>query len=88
MKTISLRLVVLALLVWLVACTKITQENFDKVRDGMSRSEVEAILGAPTEVSSAGVAGLSGTSASWTGEAGSITIQFFNDKVRMKRFTK
>ena len=83
-----LRLAPLVLLLVVTACSKITQENFDKVRDGMSRAEVEAILGTPTEVSSAGVAGLSGTSSTWKGEAGSITIQFFNDKVRMKRFTK
>lgn len=83
------RFAAVALIVLVVsACTKITQENFDKVADGMSRAEVEAILGAPTEASSAGIAGISGTSATWKGEVGTITIQFFNDKVRLKQFTK
>ena len=83
-----LRFIPVALLVLLAACSKITQENFDKVRDGMTRAEVESILGTPTESSSAGVAGISGGSATWKGEAGTITIQFFNDKVRMKQFSK
>ena len=83
-----LRIALPALLVALAACTKITQENFDKIRDGMTRAEVESILGTPSESSSAGVAGISGGSATWKGDAGTITIQFFNDKVRMKQFAK
>ena len=85
----SIRLALVALIaLTAAACSKITQENFDKVNDGMSRAEVEAILGAPTEAASAGIVGISGTSATWKGEAGTITIQFFNDKVRLKQFTK
>ncbi len=78
-----------ALIVMLAACSKVTQDNFAKIQDGMSRAEVEAILGRPAEASSGGLAGLTGTSATWKDKDGAaITIQFVNDKVRFKQFSK
>lgn len=37
------------------ACSKVSEENFAKVREGMSEQEVIALLGAPTESNSVSV---------------------------------
>jgi hypothetical protein len=36
-----------AVVLWQRQSSRITQENFDRIRDGMSRAEVEEILGSP-----------------------------------------
>lgn len=74
--------------VLLAACSKVTQENFARVQDGMSEQEVSAILGSPTESSSASVLGISGTTSKWTGGGAVITIRFVNGKVALKNFDK
>ena len=78
----------LAALFLLGACSKITQENFAQVRDGMSEQEVQAVLGSPTESSSVSVLGMSGTSSRWVAKDAVITVQFLNGKVRLKNFEK
>jgi len=79
--------IIMALL--LSACgSKISQENFNKIKDGMAEADVVNILGEPTESSSMGVAGLSGSSATWKYDKTTITIQFVNGKVALKNFTK
>jgi hypothetical protein len=79
--------IIMALL--LSACgSKISQENFNKIKDGMAEADVVNILGEPTESSSMGVAGLSGSSSTWKKDKTSITIQFVNGKVALKNFTK
>jgi hypothetical protein len=73
----------------LVACgSKLTQENFDKVKAGMTMEEVKAILGEPSETNSVGLGPLSGTSATWKDEKATISIQFVNNKVTMRNFNK
>jgi hypothetical protein len=72
----------------LVACSKITQENFAKIQDGMSEQEVIALLGTPTESNSVNVLGISGTSSRWVGGDAEITIRFVNGQVALKRFDK
>ena len=80
------------------ASSKISKANYDQVTNGMTESEVEAILGAPTQqgganvnLPSANVAGLDlqggkfgSTTKTWTQGSDTITVQFVNDKV----FTK
>ena len=83
-----LRALAIALLLVASACSKVTQENFAKVRDGMSEQEVQAVLGNPTESSSVSVLGLSGTSSRWVAKDAVITVQFVNGKVRLKNFEK
>jgi hypothetical protein len=83
-----LRSWVLLALLALAACSKVTQENFGKIRDGMSEQEVQAILGSPTESSSVSVLGLSGTSSRWATKDAVITVQFVNGKVRLKNLEK
>jgi len=72
----------------LAACSRITQDNFAKVQDGMTEQDVSAILGSPTETSSSSLLGISGTSSTWRGGDAVITIRFVNGKVALKSFDK
>lgn len=77
-----------AAIVLLAACSKVTQENFARIQDGMSEQEVAAILGSPSESSTTSVLGISGTSSKWAGGDATITIRFVNGKVALKNFDK
>lgn len=79
---------ILCALVLLAGCSKVTQENFARIQDGMPEQEVLAILGRPGESSNITVLGLSGTSSKWTAKDAEISIQFVNGKVRVKSFDK
>ena len=70
----------------LAACSKVSQENFAKIQNGMSEQEVAAILGSPGESSSSSVLGISSTASKWTGGDAVITIRFVNGKVALKSF--
>ena len=78
----------LAAFLLLAACSKVTQENFGKIQDGMSEQEVQALLGKPRESSNITVLGLSGTSSRWAADEGTIAVQFVNGKVRAKSFER
>ena len=78
----------IAAVLLLAACSKVSQENFSRIRDGMSEQEVAAILGSPTETSSTSVLGVSGTSSKWAAADAAITIRFVNGKVALKSFEK
>ena len=84
----NLRALALAAILLLAACSKITQDNFAKIQDGMTEQEVTAILGSPTESSSGSILGISGTSSKWTGGDAVITIRFVNGKVAVRNFDK
>ena len=77
-----------AALLLLAACSRVTQENFAKIQDGMTEQEVQAILGSPAETSSSSILGISGTSSTWKGGDAAITIRFVNGKVALKSFDK
>lgn len=69
-------------------CSRINQTNFQKVQDDMTYEQVVAILGAPTETKSVGIGPLSATTAEWRDSKGAlISIQFLNDKVKLKSFS-
>ena len=72
----------------IAACSKITQENFAKVQEGMGEQEVIALLGEPTESNSINVLGVSGTSSRWVGRDTVIDVRFVNGKVALKSFDK
>ncbi len=72
----------------LAACSKVTQENFAKIHDGMTEQQVAAILGGATETSSGSILGISGTSSIWRDGEATITVRFVNGKVAMKTFDK
>jgi hypothetical protein len=86
-RVFAIRSLFVALLL-LAGCAKVTQENFNRIQDGMSEQEVLAILGQPRESSNITVLGLSGTSSKWTAEGAVISVQFVNGKVRAKSFDK
>ncbi|VVC76620.1 hypothetical protein AQUSIP_19430 [Aquicella siphonis] len=72
----------------LLGCSKLSQENFDKIQTNMTMKEVIAILGEPTSSESINIAGISGTSAVWKDSNAEIDIQFLNDRVTVKAYSK
>jgi hypothetical protein len=78
----------LAVLLLLAGCSKVTQENFNKIQDGMSEQEVIGLLGTPSESNSVNVLGMSGTSSRWSSNDATITVRFVNGKVALKSFDK
>src|SRR5688572_23351557 len=78
----------LFLCIFLVACSRITQDNFAKINTNMTMKEVVAILGEPTNAESVNIAGISGTAATLKAKNAEINIQFLNDKVTVKTFSK
>ena len=72
----------------LAACSKVNQENFAKIQEGMSEQEVISLLGSPTESNSVNVLGISGTSSRWVGRDAVIDVRFVNGKVALKSFDK
>src|SRR5258708_6715413 len=81
--------VVAVLLLFLAACgARLSQENFDKVREGMSQKEVREILGEPVDASGASLLGLSSGEAVWKDDKTTITVHFLNDKVVSKQMSR
>ncbi|HEY3074346.1 MAG TPA: outer membrane protein assembly factor BamE [Burkholderiales bacterium] len=78
----------LLLILLLAACSKITQENYQKIEEGMTEGQVIAILGPPTESSSMSVLGVSGTLSRWVADDAAITIRFVNGRVGVKSYDK
>lgn len=72
----------------ILSCSKISQKNYDKINTNMTMQEVMTILGEPTNSESINIAGISGTSAVWKDQNGEIDIQFLNDRVAVKSFSK
>lgn len=76
----SLRsLALLTVCVVLAACSKINQENYSRLKSGMSKADVEQLLGTPTECSGA----LGMTSCTWGDQQSFISVQYAADKVLM-----
>jgi hypothetical protein len=80
--------VVLAALTLAGCGSRINQDNFEKVKTGMTLAQVKVILGNPTESSSVDVAVFSGTVSKWQAGDLTITIQFVNGKVVAKQLAK
>jgi len=76
----SLRyLAVLSCCVLLAACSKVNQDNYSKLETGMTKIEVERLLGGPTEC--AGALGVS--SCTWGDQQSVISVQYAGNKVLM-----
>ena len=63
----------------LAACSKVNQDNYSKLKPGMNKTEVESLLGSPSEC--AGALGMS--SCTWGDEQRFISVQYAGDKVMM-----
>jgi outer membrane protein assembly factor BamE (lipoprotein component of BamABCDE complex) len=74
-------LLVGATLLLLTACSKLTEDNLQKIHNGMTTDEVKAILGAPTDTQSGSALGISGTTYVYHTSASDVKITFLNDKV-------
>lgn len=72
----------------LFSCSKVTQENFEKIQTHMTIDQVISVLGKPTNSEKINLGGISGISAIWRDANGEIDIQFLNDKVIVKSFSK
>ena len=82
------RYALLGAVLLLSACSKATQANFDQVKEDMSKDEVIALLGEPTQAESGSMLGMSGASLVWEGDDVVISVQILNDKVVMKSLSK
>jgi hypothetical protein len=80
------RFMTLVLTLTLLACSRVSQDNFQKIQEGMSEREVISLLGKPTESNSVNLLGVSGTASRWVGKDAVIAVRFVNGKVAFKRF--
>lgn len=63
----------------LAACSRLTQENYDKLKAGMAYEDVEAVLGRPSQCSEA----LTVRTCIWGDEASNINANFIAGKAVM-----
>ena len=75
----SLRFSAVLVCLLIAGCSKINQENYAKIGPGMSKAEVEALLGEPTECS--GAMGVS--CCTWGDQKTFISVQYAAGKVLM-----
>ena len=70
-------IIVLGSLAMLLGCSKLTMENYSKIKAGIAYSEVVKILGTPDNCSEA----LFVRNCVWGTEQKNITVSFMGDKV-------
>jgi outer membrane protein assembly factor BamE (lipoprotein component of BamABCDE complex) len=81
MKTIR-TILLLTVVAALAACSKLTEDNLQKIHNGMSTDDVKAILGEPTTSQTGSALGLvSGTTYIYHTDKSDVKITFVNDKV-------
>jgi outer membrane protein assembly factor BamE (lipoprotein component of BamABCDE complex) len=89
LKSIS-RFLLLLLLALAVSCTpgrRITKENVDQVTEGMSKKQVESILGPPTSINNEDFVIMKKTTYVYRQGKDTVTIVFKDDKVQAKDST-
>ena len=77
-------------LVGLSACTpgqRITKANVDEVTEGMSKKQVESILGPPTSINNEDFIIMKKTTYVYRQDKDTVTIVFKDDKVQSKDST-
>ena len=85
----AFRLVLLLLLVLDISCVgrRLTKANIDEVTEGMSKKQVESILGPPTELDNKDFVILKKTTYTYRQGKDTITVIFKDDKVVEKQST-
>jgi len=71
----------------LAGCSKVTKGNYDKIKNDMTKAEVENILGKGEDSGGkvgVGDVSISGAVTTWTDGDKQITVTFVNDKVTAK----
>jgi outer membrane protein assembly factor BamE (lipoprotein component of BamABCDE complex) len=68
----------------LAACSKVTADNYAKVKASMTREQVYDMLGKPDEVSGGDVGPISMSTETWKGSKQTVKITFGGDKVVLK----
>ena len=81
-------LAAVALTLLVNACSKVTEENFAQVQEGMTEQEVLAILGTPSESNGVSVLGVSGAAWRWAGRDAVIVVHFVNGKAALKSWER
>jgi len=83
------RFLLLLLLLLLISCAgrRITKANVDEVGEGMSKKQVESILGPPTELDNKDFLILKKTTYVYRQGKDEVTIVFKDDKVVEKQST-
>jgi len=76
------RILLLSAVLLLSACSKLTEDNLQKIHSGMTTDEVKAILGAPNDWEGSGLNGtISQATYTYHTNASDVKITFVNDKV-------
>ena len=84
------RFVLVIMLALAVSCTpgkRITKANVDEVEEGMSKKQVESILGHPTSITNEDLVIMKKTTYVYRQGQDSVTIVFKDDKVQSKEST-
>jgi len=83
------RLVLVLLLVLTVSCAgkRLTKANVDEVAEGMSKKQVESILGPPTNIDNKDFVIMKKTTYVYRQDKDTVTIVFKDDKVTDKQST-
>jgi hypothetical protein len=81
MKKIHLIFLAVATLLLVAACSRLTEDNLQKVHNGMTTDEVKAILGDPTSSDTGGALGITGTTYTYHTSSSDVKITFVDDKV-------
>ena len=89
LKSIS-RFLLVVLLALAVSCTpgkRITKANVDEVTEGMSKKQVESILGPPTSINNEDFVIMKKTTYVYRQGKDTVTVVFKDDKVQAKDST-
>ena len=82
MKNFTIALFAVATLILVTGCSKLTEDNLQKIHNGMTTDEVKAIFGEPTSSQTGSALGLiSGTTYVYHTDTSDVKITFVDDKV-------
>jgi hypothetical protein len=84
------RLLLIAAFAFVVSCTpgkRITKANVEEVEEGMSKKQVESILGHPTSIANEDLVITKKTTYVYRQGKDSVTVVFKDDKVQSKEST-
>lgn len=86
---LSAVLLILLSLMFEPSCSnrRLTKANVDEIVDGMSKKQVESILGPPTAVDNADFVVMKKVTYIYRQENGNVTVVFKDDKVTEKQTT-